>query len=265
MKDFNFMQYQDTLKKLGNLVLKGANDSIKMANNTIFLDLWERALRKNGSFEFTFDSVITVARLKSPDGFMRIINWHISFEDGSFKYYGIVQTKYDFGTREYILVDLKDELSRSVDYKTLGYQKWYGAHYYQIIQPKNSVKEYTLLGWDGGSPTVSRKIIEVLYFNQNGEPSFGKPIFKKGKKMQNRFIIQYNKMANVSLKFDKSSEIIFFDHLTPENQAVEGIYEFYIPDFTFDGFKFKKGNWEFIENLDLRQKKKNNKKFNNPQ
>lgn len=253
--DLSFTTIEDSLKALGNKVLLGENDSVKLANNKIFLDVWQRALRLKGSWNFPFDSVITVARLKSKDNFMRIINWHIPFSNGTFMYYGIIQCNYPDGTREFVLNDMSEGL-RNAETKTMNASKWYGAHYYKIVEPKEKkkTKSYTLLGWDGNNPYSTKKIIEILSFNENGDPVFGATVFKGLKKMQSRFILEYNKDAFVSLKYDEKAKIIFFDRLVPRDPALEGQYEYYIPDFTHDAFKFSGGNWKFIENLDLRAK-----------
>ena len=40
---------------------------------------------------------------------------------------------------------------------------------------------------------------------------------------------------------------IVFDHLVPELPTLEGMYDFYIPDMTYDGYKWENGIWEYHE------------------
>lgn len=46
--------------------------------------------------------------------------------------------------------------------------------------------------------------------------------------------------------------MIIFDHLSPASKAMEGQYQYYGPDFTYDGFVFEDGKWNLYSNLDLR-------------
>ena len=78
---------------------------------------------------------------------------------------------------------------------------WIGAIYYRIIlKEHNGKKYYTLLGFDDYSVSSNKKWMEVLSFNNNGEPVFGGPYitFKEDsvkKPVQNRFHIEYKKEA----------------------------------------------------------------------
>jgi len=46
--------------------------------------------------------------------------------------------------------------------------------------------------------------------------------------------------------------MIVFDHLSPSKPSLVGVYEFYGPDFSYDGYKFEKGMLELYPDIDIR-------------
>ena len=86
-----FSGYEDSLKVLGKNILHGKSDIDKYAANEIFINLLEEALCNNNSYEYPFDSLITIARLVSPDNAFRIFNWNIPRADGTYEYFGLIQ------------------------------------------------------------------------------------------------------------------------------------------------------------------------------
>ena len=61
----------------------------------------------------------------------------------------------------------------------------------------------------------------------------------------------YNEKATMSLRYDEEKKMIIFDHLSPSQPSLEGKFEFYGPDFTYDGLKFEKGIWVHYPNIDI--------------
>jgi hypothetical protein len=58
----------------------------------------------------------------------------------------------------------------------------------------------------------------------------------------------------MTLVWDEKYRRIIFDHLSPAYPELEGQYQFYGPDFSYDGFRYKKGKWVFEEMLDPRNR-----------
>ena len=108
---------------------------------------------------------------------------------------------------------------------------------------------YTLLGWDGNNNKSSKRIVEILYFNENTQPIFGAPILKMNDGTRNRMILEYSQQASISIKYDHEKEYIIFDHLEPLDGVEYGMYEFYVPSLSYDGLTFKNGKWRLVENL----------------
>lgn len=257
-----FVAYEDTLKKLAPKILNSKEDREKYNANEKFTETLERALNFENSFDYPFDSLITIARLTAPDKSFRIFNWNLPRHDGTFEYFGFVQA-YHKKSKTYKLYRLTDKSpeTTSPENQILDYYEWYGAHYYKIILKKqNGKKFYTLLGWDGNDRLTTKKIIDVLYFPRGDRPKFGTPIFNIGKVVKKRMIFEYSSQAMMSLRYDEDKKLITFDHLSPPNPSLEGQYQYYGPDGSYDALKFKKGKWILMEDLDTRNEGKSNKK-----
>lgn len=260
--------YQDTLQTLQHAIYKGKTDGDKYKANRTFLHIFERALNTENSFNFNFDSLNAIARLTSPDRTFKIYNWNIPKTDGTFEYFGFVQTfnKKKKKSSIYQLTDRSDEVRNAGNYSSNN-NKWYGMLYYKIILKKYKRKKYyTLLAWDGNDRISSKKFIDVLTFTPEGAPQFGEAIFEMGKKIPKRIVFEHNAEITMSLKYDEKKDLIIFDHLTPSNPGLEGHAEFYGPDFSYDAFQFKKGKWVYIEDVDARNKKNaNDALYKNPE
>jgi len=51
------------------------------------------------------------------------------------------------------------------------------------------------------------------------------------------------------MSFNKNNDYIVFDQLEPLDGAEVGMYEFYVPNLSYDGLTFKNGKWRFVENI----------------
>jgi hypothetical protein len=275
---------EDTLKVLGKIILNGESDFIKYDANEKFLTILESALINQNSFDYTFDSLTTIARLVSPDKRFRIFNWNISKTDGTYEYFGFIQA-WNKKKKKYILYPLTDNSDKITkpESQNLDNNNWYGAHYYKILYNKSGGKKYyTLLGWDGNDKLTQKKIIDVLVFNSNEKPIFGASIFKYNKKIQKRIIFEYSSTASMSLKYEeqymfsgkwkrrisfnqeeqysltgkKKRKMIIFDRLSPLDQSLDGQYQFYYPETNiFDAFIFRSGKWSLVKDVDARMQK----------
>ncbi|HEX7415424.1 MAG TPA: hypothetical protein VF411_15380, partial [Bacteroidia bacterium] len=131
--------------------------------------------------------------------------------------------------------------------------KWFGMLYYNIISCGDY---YTLLGWDGNDKLISRKFIDVLSFKKDGSPVFGKEVFKMPKKYPKRVMFEYNSAFTITLQYNEAVKAIVFDHLIPKESYLEGQYQFYGPDFSYDAFVLKHGKWNFEEDVDVKNAKR---------
>ena len=96
-----------------------------------------------------------------------------------------------------------------------------------------------------------------MYFSGENKIKFGLPIFKKSKKeSQKRVIIEYDSKTSVSVKYHKKDKKIVFNHLIPSRKSLKGLYEYYIPEGTFNAYIYKKGKWWLKQDVDIRNTQK---------
>jgi hypothetical protein len=155
------------------------------------------------------------------------------------------------------IVALTDNLLDDGINDTSNYDEtaWPGCLYYDLFQREiNDTVYYFLLGADFNDPLSNKKIIEVLHFDKEGKPRFGAPLFNKDGQVYQRIIFEYAEQAVMTLRYDNDTGMIIFDHLSPSRPQYKGNYQFYGPDFSFDGFRFEKNRWVFQSDLDVRNR-----------
>jgi len=262
------MAFQDSLKQIS---YKMVNDSIEPERYNASYKLIKTlvsALKTPYSFNFPFDSLKSISIQSSSDKRFRIFNWHVMNNDGSYRYYGTIQMNKPDGKLELLpLIDYTPTFKNPSDSTTTN-DAWFGAQYYKIISVLSSVPipYYVLLGWKGNTIKSTKKIIEILYF-KDGKAHFGMPVFdgdpdNSGKK---RIIFEYDRRASMFLNYDPTINTIVFDHLAPPDPKLKGKFEFYGPDFSYDGFKLVNGRWKFLPDLELKNNPTNqDDNFNDP-
>ena len=261
---------EESLKLLFDSIYYSTDDSLKIELNNQVLDIFEYMLYNDASFNYPFDSLTRIGKIKSRDGLLRIYNWNIAFSDKTNKYFGFIQY-YSKSKKEYLiypLIDKSEEISMP-EKQSLDNTNWYGALYYKIIETESGHRKYyTLLAWDGYSDLITRKIIDVLYFTMSGKPHFGYGMFYMNKTdkansrklRKKRVIFSYSQKAKMTLHYDKKHEMIIFDHLSPSSPHLKGNYQYYGPDWTYEGLYLKKGKWINEIDVDVRNPKSKIKK-----
>lgn len=252
-------EYEDTLKIIANKIMNAETEAERRIANTAFTTNLTEVLRYEKSFKFPFDSLTTIAKIKSPDNTFRIFNWILRKENGTYEYYGIVHYN-NKNQKRYEVILLTDNSAniRNPEQAELDAANWYGCLYYDISYIKKSGRKfYTLLAWDGNDGYSTKKIIDVMYFSGRNKIKFGLPIFKKSKKeSKKRVILQYDSKTSVSVKYHEKEKQIVFNHLIPSRKGLEGLYEYYIPEGTFNAYIYKKGKWWLEQDVDIRNTQK---------
>jgi hypothetical protein len=249
-------QSQKMLAQKFELLYSDDSDSAHIVlNNRIIMD-FENALRQENSFDFDFEKLSKISKLISEDKKLKIYTWHIQFTDGNFKYFGFVQYKNKKRIELITLYDKSNEISNPEN-KSLTADNWYGVLYYKIITKKiKGQGYYTLLGWDGNTNFSNKKLIDVITFTE-GIAQFGVPIFQYQNNIQNRIIFEFGEQVNMVLRYDSDYKMIIWDHLAPSQKQFEGQYQYYGPDFSYDGLIFRKGLWNFAEKITPLNKENN--------
>ena len=166
--------------------------------DSIFIRLLVKALKTPYSFEYPFDSVYTISRLSAPDSSFKIFTWQLQRDESYFRQEGAIQMKTKDGSLKlFPLFDASDYTSLPTDSVRSG-NNWIGAIYYNIVVKDHKGKKYyTLFGYDDNDFSSTRKWLEVLTFDTNGQPVFGGKYFDymdddlKPPQPVNRFLLEY--------------------------------------------------------------------------
>lgn len=212
-----------------------------------------KALKVPNSYYYPFDRLVKKIDITYPDdNEFRIFNWNTSLTLPTKRYYGAIQMPEE-KLKLYPLVDYSDELGRTAADSPLTNGKWYGAQYYRII--RHSVggrKIYTLFGYNAGSAISNKKVMDPLYFTDEG-PVFGAQVFdvrsdNVPSQMVYRFILEYKKGVSVSLNWDNDLKCIYFDKLVSQINDPNRKYTF-IPSGSYDGFRWEDEMWKYKKDL----------------
>lgn len=226
----------------------------KLENQSLLLQI-RKTLAMDSSFYYPFSKVQTLGILSSPDSLFRICHWNLPLRDGTHMYFGFIQMNPEsFGNVVYELTDLSGQLTEPED-KTLQQGDWFGCLYYDIVPVyRGEGNYYTLLGSDMNNLFSSRKVIETLSFDSPHAPVFGLPVIHTGKMVKKRMVFEFADRAKMSLTYHPDRQMIIFDHLSPPDPSLTGLYQFYGPDFSYDGLDLSGGKWVLQEDIDVRNR-----------
>ena len=263
------------IQNLQHKVFESKKEADRFEANKEFIKLWYEALQQPSSMTYNFDSIKGVSCLKSKDKKFRIITWNVFKSDGQQAYFGFIQVnnrkvvkkglfKKEV-TEKYEVFPLADKSSSVKSPETYigDPDKWFGMLYYDIIDCDGY---YTLLGWDGNDNLIAKKFIDVLYFKPDGSAVFGKDVFKIPKKSPKRIMFQYSAEVAMSVKYNDKRGQIIFSHLAPKDEGttLEGQYQYYGPDGSFDAYELTKDRWVLKEDVDIRNEKNKNDNVRKP-
>jgi hypothetical protein len=241
--DSSLLSLEMELNQLGETLL---NDSLlinRQNANHKFSILLEQALQEPSAYANAFDSLYTVSKLRSADDSFRIFTWQLFEKDDVYTYMGYI-LKAD-GT----LIKLNDASSDyfTPEFETGDKDHWYGALYYSMtpFQVKDKTM-YLVFGFDGNSLMENRKIIDVLSFDEAGNPIFGADVFVPGEQStshpasMSRVILEYFAGAKISCNYDEIQQQVLYDHLIFKKTQFG---QFLIPDGSYEGYVYDKGKW----------------------
>jgi hypothetical protein len=253
---------EDSLHAMAMQIIEIQDDPGRLEQNALFQYALEQALRKDSTLANPFTSVRTVSFLEDPRGRFRIITWYVPLLNGSYRYFGYIQTP---ATKKHAsrLFELDDQTASltQASSQSLGRDEWYGAWYYELIHQRHRRKDYyTLLGWKGDNPASRKRVIEPFRLTDDG-PVFGAQVFESGDRKPFRIIFEYSARVSMTLNYDpefpqakrKKIPMIVFDRLEPTHETFRGSFQYYVPEVNvLDGFRFDDGRWIFVPDVDAR-------------
>jgi len=250
--------YEDSLYQAFEDLFAEADDEQKKIKSANIQEYFETVLLLPASYYYPFDSLKRIGKVRSPDKKIRALSWNLPFSDGTHQYYGFIQHTEKKNAKQINLYTLEDLSlnNKNPENEIFTPENWFGVLYYDIRQNKYAGKVYyTLIGFDLNDLYSTKKILDVLTIDTEQKLHFGAPIFEtESGKVQHRVIFEYSSQAVMALRYDPDIKMIVFDHLSPIKDGLVGVYKFYGPDFSYDGYKFKSGKWRYQPDLDVRNR-----------
>lgn len=201
-------------------------------------------------FKAELGSMPNVGSVMSTDGKLRIVSWNNRNTDGTFEYYNYFIYKKKGNAKPQVQKFVCQDAKLPKNSGKYNANNWYGALYYKAIAIKGG---YILLGYQTYRDISRVKIIEPL--NVGGKNfTLGDNVFQIGKKTQSRAVYEYSSNAVMSVEYDPKNKRFIFDHLSPENPNLKGMFQYYGPDFTYDALTLKKKRWTLTEDIDIKNK-----------
>lgn len=255
----NFAVMETILREQAFNIINGKEWSERLQADSLFTRTLVRTLRAKNSFRYAFDSLGTVSMLYAPDSSFRIFSWQLMKDISYYRYKGAIQyATADGSLRLTPLFDVSDFTDQPCD-SVREASQWIGAVYYNILLHTHQGKKfYTLLGYDENNELTTRKWMEVLTFNEKGQPRFGglffdyRPDDKKPPIPTHRFLLEYKKGAGARLNYDTDLKMITFASLISE-KANPAVHATLVPEGGFEGFRWENGKWvhvSVVEELD---------------
>ena len=245
---------QDEIKKWENVIISSKETSDKLIANDSLIKLITETISNPKAYIFPFEKLDYISVLQPKNREFKLFTWFIPLKNGSYNYFGILQTCKKNGKKCQIYQlgpGNKDKEYNSNDLIT--HHNWYGCIYYDLIEIKvNKKKYYTLLGWDGHNNTSNKKIVDILQISKHTEPSFGARIFNND---STRMIIEYSEEYSMSLKWDSEIQSIVFDHLEPIDGVSKDNFSLYAPNLSYDVLEKSENGWELKTNIYLTNQK----------
>lgn len=242
------IEYQ--LEGLSHNIINGRDVNERITSCYYFVQSLKKALQVPTSFSYDFTLLKTVSILKPKDEAFRLFTWNLLLDSGKYMYFGAIQMNNTDSLVLYGLYDSSDNV-RDAEFKTVDNRHWIGSLCYQIHDyTYKGKKRYLLFGWDGEDSKVNKKIIDVLYFDEDNKPKFGLPIFEDAEdEYKHRLILTFADQATITCRYIEKENQIVFNHLVPFHPLQKGMYEYYVPDGTYDYLDFVKGFWQRKELL----------------
>ena len=244
------------ISSLFDRIVASNKDSVRIVLNDSLLICIDEYVVSDSVFDHEFQGIRYLGQLKSEDSRIKILTWNLALRDNPTRYYCYIihrKEKKDTPSLYRLIGETKYEAPlREIIYNQ---ENWYGSLYYGIEHFKHKGSDnYILLGIDYASEERTRKIIDILSFDVNGTLTFGAPYLYRGGKRYLREIFEYSADGVVTLRLE-GKKLIVFNHIaefsTGHGDSQGGLGA----DFSFDGYRFKKGFWNYVENIDLKQRR----------
>lgn len=261
-----FRSAEQDLSLLQKKAFHSRSERDRIEGNKEFIMAWDKIIINPKILQYPFDSLKDISVLSPRNKKFKLITWNLQKDDGTHIFFGylLVNTSKEVRTGfmkhetveayEYFKLADRSMTIKNPETYIGSPEKWFGMLYTQLIECDDY---YTLIGWDGNDKLTTRKFVDILYFRQNGDAVFGKDVFKFPRKNPKRLMFECSSDVVMSVKYDHKRNQIVYSHLGPkqEGNLLEGQFQYYGPDGSYDALELKKGKWVTIEDIDARNEK----------
>lgn len=277
----NIMVIEKKMQRIGAQFLADSSQDARLKGTRDFVKLLVEALKIENSFQYKFDSLPYLATVMPEDSSFRIFTFQVVLNNYTFRHYGAIQLNRK-NIKLIPLRDFSDTFPITPQY-TITSNNWLGAVYYRVITKLvNNKPVYFLFGFDQNDVLSDKKYIEPMQIEKDSIAKFGLPVFEKTtreslppkpKKFGDapsrpeppiiktktfyRYVLEYRKNSNVSLKYHKSKDLITHDHTPPMDGKTHDIGFIKVPDGTYEGLQWKKDKWVWLDYVKLTDEESN--------
>ena len=242
---------EDTLGVLGYTFVNDTLAEERFVACRAFIPRLVEALKTPHSFRYPFSQIQSVSIQYPADSSFRIFTWQLMVDPGEYRYYGAIQRN----TAELQLFPLRDrsfEFAGDLEQAEITPDGWYGNLVYKVHQFNTAAgPRYLLFGFDGFDGIERRKLVDVLYFDTEGQPRLGAPVFTSSDPLvatKNRLVLEYSADISVTSNYDAVQEMILFDHLITVAHPTTG-EPIRVPDGSYEGYRLENGRWVHVEKV----------------
>jgi hypothetical protein len=255
----SFLQKSDSLARI---LYSDTDDQQKISANDELNVLFAEFLLQEAATTSTYDSLIFLKNLTTEDAAFCLLTWVVPLANEKFLYSGFIR-KMKSGSVDTVF-RLRSSEEGSEPNESYTPKSWPGAVYSEIIQ--HSVKDqdfYTLIGWQGKGEGLSGRIIETLWFDEEGKPVFGLPVIvTKSGELMCRHVFEFTDQVPFHLAYErqrlpgekrKKDWMIVFNRLTGNQPGMGRFFRGAVPSYEiFDAFVFVGNRWVLFEDIDPR-------------
>lgn len=275
------MLIEKKMQRIGAQFLADSSQENRLKGTRDFVKLLVEALKVENSFQYKFDSLPYLATVMPEDSSFRIFTFQVVLKNYTFRHYGAIQLNRK-NIKLIPLRDYSDTFPVTPQY-TISNANWLGAVYYRIVTKKIKDKPiYFLFGFDQNDILSDKKYVEAMWMEKDSIAKFGLPLFEKTtidsiplrprkfgdepqrpeppivkKNVYYRYVLEYRKGSNVSVKYDKTKDMIIHDHTPPLDGKTKDIGFIKVPDGTYEGLQWKKDRWVWQSYVKLAEKETN--------
>lgn len=247
----------EILEKLYDRIFESGDDDEKLRLNDSLRIIIGAYAESDSVFVHNFENLRYLGQITSPDRKLKIITWNVFLRNSPNRYfcYIIRRDGRKMPNTVFTLSGMNREepVRDDIIYTSAD---WYGALYYAIRPFRNNKQNcYLVLGLDYGNMRVSRKIIDVLTFSPDDSLILGLDCFIREESKKLREVLEYSPEGIVSLRMEDNKTVVFDQPVTVKTGHGDG-YELSAAGVSFSGYVLQRGNWKFVSDIDVKNRKK---------